>query len=152
VLKSEGRCWNKENGQKTTHNEAKKPMKSGIENEAARTECPSYLGRTEGLKREEAVANRGFYRLGTGFCRVVTASCRVEFGFLPRLAAYYRVLPHNVFFASQAAKRGLEPIWGGSTGGFTRNKVRIVTGCYAKFHESSHRSGPWLRDVTHFHG
>jgi hypothetical protein len=23
---------------------------------------------------------------------------------------------------------------------------------YAKFHESSHRSGPWLRDVTHFYG
>src|SRR6267154_327571 len=27
--------------------------------------------------------------------------------------------------------------------------LRIVARCYAKVHESSHRSGPWLRDVTH---
>jgi hypothetical protein len=30
----------------------------------------------------------------------------------------------------------------GKQRGFMRNKVRIVTGCYAKVHESSHRSGP----------
>src|SRR5258708_35174572 len=31
-------------------------------------------------------------------------------------------------------------------------KVRIVSRSYAKVHESSHRSGPWLRDVTHCYG
>ena len=36
--------------------------------------------------------------------------------------------------------------------GFMRNKVRIVSRCYAKVHKSSHRSGPWLRDVTHCYG
>ncbi len=36
--------------------------------------------------------------------------------------------------------------------GFMRNKVRIVARCYAKVHKSSHRSGPWLRDVTHCYG
>jgi len=72
------------------------------------------------------------------------------------------------------AKRSLDPIWGrakpqrhkgtepsrpssqklgrGFECGFMREKVRIVTRCYAKVHESSHRSGPWLRDVTHCYG
>jgi hypothetical protein len=98
-----------------------------------------------------------------------TASCRVNFGF-------YRVLPHitaccRIMFcwameprytpSGCARKRMPGVLEYGSAGtkrtgsgehGITRNKVRIITGCYAKFHESSHRSGPWLRDVTHFHG
>jgi len=40
----------------------------------------------------------------------------------------------------------------GGQGGFTREKVRVVARKSAKFHESSHRSGPWLRDVTHCYG
>ena len=36
--------------------------------------------------------------------------------------------------------------------GVLRKKVRVVARKSAKVHESSHRSGPWLRDVTHCYG
>ena len=52
-------------------------------------------GPTLGLPMwEEAVAEQGF-------CRVVTASCRIKSGFLAHLAACYRIVPHPVFFADQ---------------------------------------------------
>ncbi len=31
-------------------------------------------------------------------------------------------------------------------------KVRKSSDCFTKLRESSHRSGPWLRDVTHCYG
>jgi len=39
-----------------------------------------------------------------------------------------------------------------AVGEIMREKLRIFTHFSAKFHESSHRSGPWLRDFTHFYG
>src|SRR5258708_36262265 len=70
---------------------------------------------------------------------------------------------------AKRAKRSLEPRWGGAEPSGAWNqigevakrretwsrksaKVRIVTGCYAMFHESSHRSGPWLRDCSDYYG
>src|SRR5258707_9723697 len=58
------------------------------------------------------------------------------------------------FLASQA-RHGMGAQWSCSpreTWSRKCAKVRIVSRSYAKVHESSHRSGPWLRDVTHCYG
>jgi hypothetical protein len=36
--------------------------------------------------------------------------------------------------------------------GFTREKLRVVTHFSTIFHDFPHRSGPYLRDFTHFYG
>src|SRR5260221_182042 len=61
----------------------------------------------------------------------------------------------GVFLASQARHEMGAPVGlfaGAKRGPERYAKVRIVSRSYAKFHESSHRSGPWLRDVTHCYG
>src|SRR5260221_11648339 len=35
---------------------------------------------------------------------------------------------------------------------FARKKLRLFTRCFTIFHDFTHRSGPYLRDFTHFYG
>jgi hypothetical protein len=92
----------------------------------------------------------------TGFYRVVTASCRVEFGFLPLLAAYYRILPHSVFWQAKLAsniRRGKPPRHGGTERsmklcGISCGFSREVSRSYAKVRTDQGRGYAMLRIFT----
>jgi hypothetical protein len=102
------------------------------------------------------VVRGGFgYRILAGFYRLATAYCRLAVGF-------YRLLPHitascrimicwEMEWWSIGVLRG-SGVGKGVESGVSREKVRIFTRNFTKVRESSHRSGPWLRDVTHFYG
>ena len=122
--------WARRSAEKL-YTEPMKLTKSEIEAAQASVVAPR-LPAIETDKWEEAVGNRGFL---PDNLQLLPDKWRGK----PALTAYYRLLPDNVFLR---AKRSLEPRWGSLEGGFAREKVRIVTGCYAEVRESSHRTGP----------
>ena len=84
----------------------------------------------------------GSYRIGSGFCRIIYRILPDKWRGQPALTPYYRFLPLNVFCAT---KRSLDSLWGGkwkAAADLRWEKLRIVSRKFAKFHESSHRSGP----------
>jgi hypothetical protein len=137
--------------------QASKPHENRIQNEEARQPRMKHGPNTNGTKTDywsmgamsgrSKVGLSGFKRAG---CRKGSRICLRKF-LITRLTRIDPVQHARSFQARHdmgvpsscsCAKRGRKKF----------AKVRIVSRSYAKFHESSHRSGPWLRDVTHFHG
>ena len=83
-------------------------------------------------KWEKAVANRGFYRIGTRFCRINGEGDRL----LPLITASYRIM-----FCWEMEWRSIGVLGSGGCE-IMREKLRVVTHFSAVFHDFPHRSGP----------
>ena len=71
----------------------------------------------------------------------------VQFSRISRLFAPFpgisHLFPLHLILGNEANKTNGTNMAGSTLQcGIMRNKLRVVTHCYAKFHESSHRSGP----------
>jgi hypothetical protein len=94
----------------------------------------------------------GYYRIGMSFYRVVTACCRVKSGFLPRLAASYRILPHNVFWemeprytTSGCARKRMLGVLGEWRGTAKLQRLRNEAGRKPQRYGGTKPSGDWSR-------
>ena len=148
------------------NNEPMKLMKAGMENEAARgSVAPS--GRTGFLagfpgnsslanlrcrfatpNRDLEVGKGGTRTPGGGKRRYRTAFSSRMRSVFPASSQHFPAFPtfsHINFFREQKYSREPE-------GGLLREKLRIFTRSFTKVRESSHRSGPWLRDCSDFYG
>ena len=88
----------------------------------------------------------GFYRIGVCFYRISTGCYRINIGFyrlFPHLPASYRI---NFFAAKRIGESGVR------RGGIAREKLRVFAHFSTVFHGFTHRTGPYLRDFTHFYG
>jgi len=132
---------------KYRNKETKRHRKPGTETEAG-TAAPGRDGQAP-ERWEMAVQNRSFFPDILGF-----------FHLFPRFPGFSHLFPLRFYFV---AKRGRDSevrsqrVDGRAhfkveKCGFMRNKVRIVSRCYAKVHKSSHRTGPWLRDCSDCYG
>jgi hypothetical protein len=126
----------------------------------------------EAEKWEEAVGIQDFYRIWVGFYRLATGYYRINGAgnrLLPHITASYRITffiaakrgrnsPQSQAELGTSLGNGVLGFWSiamptsGSGGGFWREKLRIFTHFSAVFHDFTHRTGPYLRDFTHFYG